>query len=282
MRYLGAVLFFLCAGILSGAELPEIVARCGEMVVRREAAAKLLRQADPAERSRLSRRELLQKVLTDHFCSEALSKMLSDAGFPPGEAAALEMLKRSRAALPPGPETPDDGTLARLARDPKVQLKQAYRQYLQERRPDIFQVPPAVLERYYRENQQLFLLPMQIVGTRYTAQDPALLNVLQLRVRQGEKPESAARSIAGISAESFAGPEAAAAGVPAGTWSPVTALPGGGYRVYHVTETRPPAYLPLEKAAPGIREMMVRRRAALELEGALKAVFAAVKMEFFF
>jgi hypothetical protein len=41
-------------------------------------------------------------------------------------------------------------------------------------------------------------------------------------------------------------------------------------------------YVPLEKAAPLIREMMARHRAALELERTLKTVFENTKMEFYF
>ena len=283
MRFFRGVIFLLMtACTAAGTELPEIVARCGEKTVRREEVAQLLRQISPEDMSRLPRRELLKKVLTDHFCSDVLSKMLTDAGFPPDAEKTLAMLKASRNDLSSGTRRLDEGTLKRLSGDPKVQLQWAFRRYLQERRPDIFRVPPAVIERYYRENQQEFLLPAQASGIRYTAKDEALLNAFLYRVRQGAAPENAAAGVTGITAEPLAGDHPGLAGLRKGEWSRVMTLPGNGYAVYRVSAVTPASYVPLEKAAPLIREMMTRHRAALELERTLKSVFDAVKMEFYF
>lgn len=283
MRLCGAAIFLLLtAWTVCGTELPEVVARCGGTVIRREEAVKLLRQAALSDRNRLSRRELLKKVLTDHFCSEALSKMLSEAGFSPDAEKTLTLLKKSRDAMPVNPDLPDDGTLFRLSRDPKVQLKWAFRQYLEARRPDMFQVPAAVVERYYRENQQLFRMPPQMEGVRYRARDAAVLDTLILRVRQGESAAAAAQSIAGVQAEPVRGYDAVFAELQPGQWSRVTEIPGGGFAVVCMLKRSPPGYVPLTKAAPEIREMMIRRRAALELEGALKSALDAAKMEFYF
>jgi hypothetical protein len=67
-----------------------------------------------------------------------------------------------------------------------------------------------------------------------------------------------------------------------GQWSRVTEIAGGGFAVVCMLKRSPPGYVPLTKAAPEIREMMIRRRAALELEGALKSALDAAKMEFYF
>ncbi len=277
-----ATILFLSACTAAGMELPEIVARCGEKSVRREDAVQLLRQAAPEDVAGLPRRELLKKVLTDYFCSEALSKMLTEAGFPPDAESTLAMLKKSRQDLSSGTRQLDDGTLKRLSGEPKVQLQWAFRRYLQERRPDMFLVPPAVIERYYRENQQIFLLPPQVSGIRYSAKNAAVLNALLLRVRQGENPDRAAAAADGITVETLAGNHPGLVGMQTGEWSRIVELPGTGYAVYRVASVTPAAYVPLEKAAPLIREMMARNRAAQELERALKSAFDAAKMEFYF
>jgi hypothetical protein len=283
MRFAGAVIFLLWTAVTAaGIELTEVVARCGEKNVRREEVMPLLRQASTEDMTRLPRRELLKKVLTEHFCSEALLKMLTDAGFPPDAEKTLEMMKKSRHDLSSGTSRLDEGTLYRLSREPKVQLQWAFRRYLQERRPDIFLVPPAVIERYYRENQQMFLLPPQITGIRYSAGAISVLNTLLLRVRQGEAPERVANSIGGIKTEPFAGAYPDLAGLPAGAWGRMVEIPGGGYTVCRVSAVKPAAYVPMAKAAPLIREMIARRRAALELERALKKALDAAEMEFYF
>ena len=283
MRFAGAVIFLLWTVVTAaGTELPEVVARCGKKTIRREEVMPLLRQASPEDTARLPRRELLKKVLTEHFCSEALLKMLTDAGFPPDAENTLGMMKKSRQDLSSGTSRLDDGTLYRLSRDPKVQLQWAFRRYLQKRRPDIFLVPPAVIERYYRENQQTFLLPPQVTGIRYSAGEAALLNVLLLRVRQGESPEQVVMSIGSIKAEPFAGDDPGLAALPAGAWSRMIEVPGSGYAVCRVTAVKPAAYVPLAKASPLIQEMIARRRAAVELERALKKALDAAEMEFYF
>lgn len=283
MRLAGAVFFLLWAVVTAaGTELPEVVARCGEKTVRREEVMPLLRQASPDDMTRLPRRELLKKVLTEHFCSEALLKMLADAGFSPDAEKTLEMMKKSRLDLVAGISRLDDGTLYRLSRDPKVQLQWAFRRYLQERRPDIFLVPPAVIERYYRENQQMFLLPPQVTGVRYSAGEAAVLNALLLRVRQGESPELAVANIGSIKTEPFAGDQPGTAELPVGAWGRIIEIPGSGYAVCRVTAVKPAVYVPLAKAAPVIREMIARRRAAVELERALKKALNAAEMEFYF
>ena len=94
MRFAGAVIFLLWTVVTAaGTELPEVVARCGEKTIRREEVMPLLRQASPEDTARLPRRELLKKVLTEHFCSEALLKMLTDAGFPPDAENTLGMIR---------------------------------------------------------------------------------------------------------------------------------------------------------------------------------------------
>lgn len=282
MRFRAAVVLVLWAvAAFAGTELPEIVARCGAKTVSREQAARLLQQADPAVRKKLSRRELLKKVLIDHFCSEALSKMLSDAGFPPDAARSLTMLKKSRDAMKDH-ESVDDGTLFRLSRERKVQLQCALRAYLQARRPDVFLVPPVVVERFYRENQQIFLRSRQAGGMRYAAKKAADLQTLLFCIRQGEKPEAVLARMKEISGSVVSGDHPALAGLPPGAWSPVTEIPGAGYALYRVSPGGTAGYIPLAEAAPVIREMMVRRRTAVELERALARALGSEKMEFYF
>ena len=56
----------------------------------------------------------------------------------------------------------------------------------------------------------------------------------------------------------------------------------GGYAVTHVSAEFPAGYVPLEQAAPLIRDLLGQRRAAWELERSLEKALHAKKMEFYF
>ena len=278
MRWRGLALVF-CAACLRGAELPEIVARCGERTVGRSEAAALMNGA-PAEYAALPRREMLKKLLTERFCAEAMTRMLTDAGFPPSAEQAEKALNDVYRHYPPGMARPDAGDLHRIAQEERTRLQWAFRRYLEARRPEVFQVPPAEVERYYRENQVRFLLPRTVTATEYRAAERMPLETLCARARQGEAPERVLASLPGVTAspaERGAVPDT----MRPGEWSAVAAVPGG-YAVSHVSAVRPAGYVPLEQAAPLIREMLIRRRTALELERSLRTVLASEKMEFYF
>lgn len=263
------------------AELPEIVARCGTRTVSREEAAGLMNAA-PAEYAALPRREMLKKVLTDRFCAEAMTRMLTDAGFPPTAEQAEQALSEFFRHYPAGMKRPDPGDLHRIAQEEKTRLQWAYFRYLSARKPDVFLVPPQTVERYYRENQTDFLLPRRTAATRYTAADTAVLTTLSARVRQGESPEKVLQTLSGVRSVPVAEDDPATAKLHAGDWSAVVPVPGGGYAVTHVSAEFPAGYVPLEQAAPLIRDLLGQRRAAWELERSLEKMLAEEKMEFYF
>lgn len=273
-----AGLFLL--GAVCAAELPEIVARCGDRTVGRDEAARLMRHAAEEQKS-LSRRDLMKQVLTDLFCAEAMTKMLTDAGFPPTAEQAEQALNDFFRRCPAGMKRPDPGDLHRIAQEEKTRLLWAYLRYLAARRPELFRIPPQTVERYYREFQTDFLLPRRVTAVRYLAAEKPALTALRARIRQGEASERVLKSLSGVRAVPVPETDPAAAAMHAGDWSEVEAVPGG-YAVMYAAAEKPAGYVPLEQAAPLIRETLILRRAEAELRSALETILAAEKMEFYF
>jgi len=271
---------FLLGAAAYAAELPEIVARCGDRTVGREEAARLMRRA-PEDPKGLPPRDLMKQVLTDLFCAEAMTRMLTDAGFPPTAEQAEQALTDFFRRCPAGMKRPDPGDLHRIAQEEKTRLLWAYLRYLAARRPELFRIPPQTVERYYREFQTDFLLPRRVTAVRYLAADASVLTALRARIRQGEAPERVLKSLSGIRAVPVPETDPAVAAMHAGDWSGVEAAPGG-YAVTRVSGETPAGYVPLEQAAPLIRETLILRRAETELRKSLETILAAEKMEFYF
>ncbi len=279
-----SVLLFLVCGIwLSAADtgtLPEIVARFGDMVVTREQAGELL-SASSGKTAELPFREALKKCLTEYFCCQALRQMLIRQGFPPSAEEAEKALFQVYANYPEGISRPSDGDIRRMAREPMVQLQWALRGYMEKERPDLQFVPAEVVERYYRERQSEFMRPRRKLAVLCLADSLEALEFLQIRVKQGQSPLRAGESVKGVRITAVDPSDDALKTLRAGQWGPAYRR-SSGYGALYVIRELPADYVPLEDAAPLIREILGRRRAARELENTLNTILSNDKVEFYF
>ncbi len=303
MRPLGLLLlagvFFLQVPV-AAAELPdrrfsrfpEVVARIDGRPVELASILKGVRPAElpPAGSSAEELAAFLKARIERNLYRQVIDDLLREAGRTPSRELAARHLSWVLSLLPRGLAGMTPEMAARLIDSPDYQLNVALHYYFASREPEAIQVSDQEMERFYRLNQQEYLVPERV--------DLAVLKIDRSRPQAREAAEGArARLLQGEAFERVASeldPERHSAPSPellallragkiaaeSGVIGEVIELDDGFYVVMGKGRI-PPYYVPLEEAAPYLRQQLMGGKVARALEALLRRELAKRKIEYF-
>ncbi len=271
---------------LGGAELPPVVARFGAVELKREQ----FRTFSLPEKPDARRRELKRLVDTEVYLI-IVRQLLELSKIPPDENTARRYVELRRkqygGKLPPATAR----SLESRVRDKGFQLKSALYFTFLAAAPEAVEPTPEAVSRHYDLNKVNFRRPgkSEIALFRVGANDEkgrAQAKAVLMRLRQGEDFQALARQFdpggprGRAPVEDKLPFERALLELKPGQTLPVPAL-SGIYMLKLVSRTDGD-YIPLNEAAPAIREILSSRMLKEALERYMREILAKTPVQYFF
>ena len=183
------------AAALEIGSLPEVLAVCNGIPVKREELAEVLERPlaelkSPEDRDKI--RQLIRRAVDNEICRRMLSAMLTSAGLAPSRELALRYVNESLLPLAPAAKLALERELLPQVDRPEFQLKAATHLFLLTRfDPSLLAVSAAEVERCYQLNRENYRRPdhfdvgvIRIERRRPNAADAA--EEARARLLQGE------------------------------------------------------------------------------------------------
>ena len=286
MKYLllTALLFCVCPGV-RGEELPEVLAKFGTVEFRKEHFRQFRLPVDREER-----RRTLKNLVDTQVCLIIVRKLLELSRIPADEKTARRYVALRRAQF--GGKLPEAFAkdLESRVKHPDFQLKSALYFTFFAAAPETVEPSPEAVGRHYELNRPSFRKPVrsEIALFRAGNNDPKgreQAKIILMRLRQGEDFQALARqfdpggSRGRAPAEDKLPFERAIQELKPGETLTVPAA-SGIYMLKLVSRTE--EYIPLNEAAPAIREILSSRMLKEALERYMREVLAKTPVQYFF